>query len=111
MEKFELGKLVLRVNISNTDWEFRIADICHLSASEYRANKDYNDNLGNYEPEKEKQTCPYVKIVAKSPSDEVILNWSPWSKVLSPHISKPGWSKHVFSKLKGKLSNWVLADL
>ena len=111
METFEQGKLILEEKINGVLWEFRVSEIFHLSDEEYARNEAYNDTLGNYEPEKELPTDPSVRITASAKFGECVhLTWLPREKTLSPHVSKAGWSKSLFSKLKGLLINWELPN-
>ena len=112
MEQFQLGKTVLKTQLSNETWEFKVSDIFHLTDSEYASNEAFNDTLGDYEPDKELPTSPNVEITAKSKSGEVVkFIWFPCDKTLTPHISKSGWSKGLFAGLKGKLINWKLPNI
>lgn len=111
MKYFEVGETIQKTQISNETWEFKVSDIFHLTNSEYATNEAFNYTLGDYEPEKELPTYPYVEITAKSKTGETVkLIWLPYDKILSPHISKDGWSKGLFTGLKGKLINWKLRN-
>lgn len=111
MKYFEIGETIHKTQLSNESWEFKVSGVFHLTDSEYATNEAFNNTLGDYEPEKELQTNPYVEIIAQSISGETIkLIWLPHDKILSPHISKNGWSKGLFTGLKGKLISWKLRD-
>ena len=111
METFRPDKIIETVIIENQKWIFRVADVYNPSQEEINHNRAHNDALGNFEPEKELPVNAHITITAESQSGETIeLWWSPSDKVLGPHMSKKGWSKGIFTGLKGKLANWQLAN-
>ena len=61
----------------------------HLSEEEYARNEEYNDTLGNYEPEKELPTNSKATIIATSSSGEIVeFMWISGFKKIYPHVSK-----------------------
>ena len=110
MEIFELNKIILKEVIDKKTWEFRVDEVINPSREEIERNKEFNDSLGNYEPEHVellRSTTPLIKLVAESSEGEVIsLWWDPCIKKVGPPISKKGWSKGLFTKINGKLANW-----
>jgi hypothetical protein len=104
METFSIGKTILEETIENQKWVFKVKDIYNPSPTEIEQNEAYNDTLGNYEPDKELPTTPSVELVAINQNGEKVeMWWGPCGKHLGPHVSKKGWSKSLFTKLKGKL--------
>ena len=109
MDYFEVGKVVSKRKIAEQEWLFRISAVLNPSIEEIASNEEFNLSLDNYEPEKELPTKPFISIIAENNDGEKIdLWWDPTYKKLGPHISKPGWSRGLFTELKGKLSNWKL---
>ena len=110
MDYFEVGKVLSKRKIAEQEWVFRISSVLNPSVEEIALNEEFNLSLANYEPEKELPTKPLINLIAESNEGEKLeFWWDPTYKKLGPHVSKSGWSKGVFTELKGKLSNWKLS--
>jgi hypothetical protein len=111
MKTFKVGEIVLREKIEGETWVFAVTDVFHLSEEEYAKNEEYNDTLGNYEPEKELPTNSVATITATgSNGDSVELKWFSGFKGIYPHLSKKGWTKGLFVKLNATLIKWEFTN-
>ena len=109
MEYFEQGKEILSVRIGQHVWTFRVLSVYNPSPEEIERNRKHNDSLGNFEPDKELPESPFVHVSAECEDGETIAMWfDPTYRNLGPHVSREGWSRGLFMRLKGILCSWRL---
>ena len=111
MAIFEIGAQPLTLTISGEQWRVVVVDLYNPTEQEVTANKAHNDQLGDWEPELERPTGPMVKVAVRSKDDEEVeMYWDPTHKVLLQHVSRRGWSRSHFNRIKGELLRWKLPD-
>jgi hypothetical protein len=109
MRTFEDGLKVMEFTVDGERWTVVVEKIFHPTEEEVKSNEAFNETLGNWEPEKKKSTEPWVTLFISTKNKPPIgMWWAPIEQILGPHVSRKGWSKSLFVKIRRELTRCQL---